>query len=196
MYVLSGAYLVKIPPAIQVSPVQFWVRKIPWRRDRLPTHGPFMGFPGGSDGKESACNSGDLGLIPGLGGSPRGGMAIYSSVLARGVSRTEEPFGLQSMVLQSWTRQRLSTCSVYPGRQWRSTVGQDSRDFTCPEWFRFLQECDESNNPLYKRSSVFAAGVSIYAPCFPLISLVCFPNYVFVCVSFSVVSDSMGRHGL
>ena len=27
------------------------------------------GFPGGSDGKESACNVGDLGLIPGLGRS-------------------------------------------------------------------------------------------------------------------------------
>ena len=26
-----------------------------------------MGFPGGSDGKESACNAGDLGSIPGLG---------------------------------------------------------------------------------------------------------------------------------
>ena len=26
-------------------------------------------FPGGSDGKESACNAGDLGLIPGLGRS-------------------------------------------------------------------------------------------------------------------------------
>ena len=33
-----------------------------------------MGFPGGSDGKESACNEGDLGLIPGLGRSPREGM--------------------------------------------------------------------------------------------------------------------------
>ena len=29
-----------------------------------------MGFPGGSAGKESACNAGDLGLIPGLGKSP------------------------------------------------------------------------------------------------------------------------------
>ena len=28
------------------------------------------GFPGGSDGKDSACNAGDLGLIPGLGRSP------------------------------------------------------------------------------------------------------------------------------
>ena len=29
-----------------------------------------MSFSGGSDGKESACNSGDLGLIPGLGRPP------------------------------------------------------------------------------------------------------------------------------
>ena len=28
------------------------------------------GFPGGSDGKESSCNAGDLGSIPGLGRSP------------------------------------------------------------------------------------------------------------------------------
>ena len=33
----------------------------------------FMAFPGVSDGKESACNAGDLGLIPGLGRSPGGG---------------------------------------------------------------------------------------------------------------------------
>ena len=49
-----------------------WVRKIPWRRDRLPTP-VFLGFPSGSDGKESACNTGDLDLIPGLGRSPGGG---------------------------------------------------------------------------------------------------------------------------
>ena len=30
-------------------------------------------FPSGSDGKETACNVGDLGLIPGLGRSPGGG---------------------------------------------------------------------------------------------------------------------------
>ena len=47
----------------------FWVRKIPWRRDRLPTP-VFVGFPCGSAGKESACNVGDLGLIAGLGRSP------------------------------------------------------------------------------------------------------------------------------
>ena len=32
-----------------------------------------LGFPGGSDGKESACNAGDLGLIPWLGRFPREG---------------------------------------------------------------------------------------------------------------------------
>ena len=29
-----------------------------------------LGFPGGSDSKETACNVGDLGSIPGLGRSP------------------------------------------------------------------------------------------------------------------------------
>ena len=38
---------------------------------RLPT-ATFLGFPGGSDRKESVCNAGDLGLIPGLGRSPGG----------------------------------------------------------------------------------------------------------------------------
>ena len=39
------------------------------------------GFPGGSDGKESTCNAGDLGSIPGLGRSPgrgRGNPLQYS----------------------------------------------------------------------------------------------------------------------
>ena len=49
-----------------------WDRKVPWRRDRLPTL-VFGGFPGDSDGKESACNVGDLGVIRGLWRSPEGG---------------------------------------------------------------------------------------------------------------------------
>ena len=42
-----------------------------------------MGFPGGSDGKESAWNVGDLGLIPRLGRSPeeeQGNPLHYSSL--------------------------------------------------------------------------------------------------------------------
>ena len=41
----------------------------PWRRDKLLTP-MFLGFPGGSAGKEFTCNVGDLGLIPGLERSP------------------------------------------------------------------------------------------------------------------------------
>ena len=47
------------------------------------------GFPGGSNGKESACNAGDAGdtgnvvCIPGLETSPEGGkMATHSSIIA------------------------------------------------------------------------------------------------------------------
>ena len=40
----------------------------PWRREKLPTP-IFLGFSGGSDGKESACNAGDLGSVPGSGRS-------------------------------------------------------------------------------------------------------------------------------
>ena len=32
-----------------------------------------LGFPGGSEGKESTCSMSDLALIPGLGRSPGGG---------------------------------------------------------------------------------------------------------------------------
>ena len=45
-------------------------------------YGDELGFPGGSDSKESACNAGDLGLIPGLGRSPEGGHGNHSSILA------------------------------------------------------------------------------------------------------------------
>ena len=41
----------------------------PLRRDRLTTP-VFLGFPCGSAGKESTCNEGDLGSIPGLGRCP------------------------------------------------------------------------------------------------------------------------------
>ena len=47
-------------------------------------------FPGGSDGKESACNAGDLGSIPGLGRSPGEGIGYplqYSSILAWRIPR-------------------------------------------------------------------------------------------------------------
>ena len=51
-----------------------------------------MGFLGDSDSKESACNVGDLGLIPGLGRSPGGeqGNSLQYSCL-------ESPLGQRSL---------------------------------------------------------------------------------------------------
>ena len=62
-----------------------------------------MGFRGGADDKESACNAGDLGSIPGLGTSPGGqpGKPLQYSYLEN--PWTEEPGGLQSM---RWQRVR------------------------------------------------------------------------------------------
>ena len=59
-----------------------------------------VSFPGGSDGKESACSVGDLGLIPGSGNSEKKGMATHSSIFAWRIPWTEEPGGLQSMRFQ------------------------------------------------------------------------------------------------
>ena len=61
------------------------------------------GFPGGAGVKNPPANAGDarcLGLIPGSGGSPEGGMETHSRVLAWGIPWTEKPGGLQSMGLQ------------------------------------------------------------------------------------------------
>ena len=66
------AQLVKNLPAMQETLVRFQGQEDPWRKDRLPIP-VFLGFPGGLAGKESTCNEGDLGLIPGSGRSPGGG---------------------------------------------------------------------------------------------------------------------------
>ena len=50
-----------------------------------------QGFPGGTDGKESTRNAGELGSIPGLGRSPEEGMATHFSILAWRIPWTEEP---------------------------------------------------------------------------------------------------------
>ena len=103
-----------------------WVWRIPWRRDRLPTPG-FLGFPGGSGSKVSACHVGDLGLIPGLERSLQGGRGnpLQCSCL-------ENPHGQRSLVgysprghKESDTTKRLGTAhlSIAPsvgssGYQW------------------------------------------------------------------------------
>ena len=60
------------------------------------------GFPGGSDGKESACNSGDLGLIPGLGISPGevNGNPLQHSCLKNPMGRATLGVTVQSLQSQ------------------------------------------------------------------------------------------------
>ena len=48
-----------------------------------------LGFPGGSDGKEAACNVGDLDSIPGSGRSSGEGKWTYQASLSVGFSRQE-----------------------------------------------------------------------------------------------------------
>ena len=55
---------------MQETPVWSLGWEDPCRRDRLPNP-IFLGFLGGSAGKESTFNAGDLSSIPGLGRSPR-----------------------------------------------------------------------------------------------------------------------------
>ena len=64
-----------------------------------------QGFPSGSDGKESACRVGDLGLIPGLGRSPGGG---HGNPLQ--YSFLENPHGQRSLAGYSpWGPKELDT---------------------------------------------------------------------------------------
>ena len=56
-----------------------------------------QGFPGDSDGKESACNVGDLGLIPGQEDTLENEMATQSSILAWRIPWAEERGRLESM---------------------------------------------------------------------------------------------------
>ena len=86
--------------------------------------------PGGSDGKESACNVGDLGLIPGLERPPGEGHdnPLHFSSLAWRIPWTEEPGRLQSIGLQRVRHDRsdLATAgnSVTP-------MGQDKNKIIC-----------------------------------------------------------------
>ena len=99
-----------------------WVGKIPWRRDRLPTP-VFLGFPGGSAGKESACNAGDLDLIPGLGRSPGEGNNYplqYSGLenpmdcIVHGVTKSQTQLDWATFTLKTHTLHPLrNTVSMY-----------------------------------------------------------------------------------
>ena len=87
-----------------------------------------MGFPGGSDSRESACNVGDLALIPGLGRSPGGG---HGNTLQ--YSYLENPHGQRCLAgyspwdhKESDTTERLSTAH---GHSMFNTLRKCKADF-------------------------------------------------------------------
>ena len=63
--------------------------------DRKTHTSRVQGFPGGSNGKESARNAGDLGSIPGSGRSPGEGHGNPLQYSALENHMMEEPGGLQ-----------------------------------------------------------------------------------------------------
>ena len=87
--------------------------------DGLPTESStffheILCFPDGSDGKESACNVGDLGLIPGLGRSPGGGLGnpLQNSCLENPTDRRAWRATVHEDA-ESDTTERLSTAQPY-----------------------------------------------------------------------------------
>ena len=77
---------------MQETQVQFLGWEDPLEKVRLPAP-VILGFPCGSAGKESACNAGDLGSVPGLGRSP-----------GEGKGYPLQYFGLENSVTKSQTR--------------------------------------------------------------------------------------------
>ena len=81
------------------------------------------GFPGGSDGKESSCSAGDLGLIPGLGRSPGG---RHDNPLQ--YSCLESPHGQRSLVGYSpWVAKSWTQLSEGDGRGWDGWMASPAR---------------------------------------------------------------------
>ena len=109
-----------------------WAWKIPWRRHRLPTP-IFLGFPGGSDGKESACNVGGLGLTPELGRSPGKGMATHCSILAWRIP----------MDRGKWWR--LQTMGSQTVRHNRTTKHKPNNGFVFTI-YKYLSKCNKQSN--------------------------------------------------
>ena len=75
-----------------------------------------MDFPGSSDGKESACNAGDSGLIPGSGRSPEGGNSnpLQYSCLENPMDRGAWWAGSTVLrVTKSWTQLSIFLLTHY-----------------------------------------------------------------------------------
>ena len=86
-----------------------------------------MGFPDGSEGKASACNAGDSGLIPGSGRSPwRRKWQPTPVFLPRESPWTAEPGWLQSMGSQRVRHDWATSLSLSLHMTWKTLQGNDA----------------------------------------------------------------------
>ena len=94
---LRGCRVWVVPLTASIYPGAYW--------RGCHEHSPkFLGFPGGSEGKESACNAGDLGSIHGLGRSPGEGYGypLQYSGLENSIDRGAWQTTVHA-VAKSWT---------------------------------------------------------------------------------------------
>ena len=126
-----------------------------WKRDRLSTP-VILGFPGSSAGKESACNVGDLGLIPGLGISPEkgksypfqySGLEYYIDCMVHGVAKSRTQlrnfyfiFLGSNVAIDGDFSHEIKRCLLL-GRKVMTNLDSifKSRDFTLPTKVRVVK---------------------------------------------------------
>ena len=84
------------------------------KKDKYCSLSLILGFPGGSDSKESACNAGDAGSIPGSGRSPEegNGNPFQYSCLENPMDRGTL-WAIVPGVAKSWTRLSDLTLSFH-----------------------------------------------------------------------------------
>ena len=125
-----------------------WVGKIPWSRK-------WLGFPGGSIDKESSCNAGDLGSIPGVGRSPGGG---HGNPLQ--YSCLENHQGQRGLVGYS-----PRGCKESDMTEWLRTGNGNLFQYSCLEKFhgpRNLEDCSPCGHKESDRTEWLSMHICIY----------------------------------
>ena len=137
----------------------------PWDKSHVDAE---LGFPGGSDSKESTCNVGDLGSIPGLGRCPGGG---HGNPLQ--YSCLENPHGQRSLVGYSpWGRKKSDTTEQLstacegmtlslssPVCLFTFTLLSPDKHFTCFTTFHFFVEV---NFLLFRPGSCYTFTAAVW----------------------------------
>ena len=122
------AQLVKNLPTTEETPVQLLDKEDPMEKGWLSTP-VFRGFPGGSDDKESSCNVGVLGSIPGLRRSPGGG---HGNPLQ--CPCLENPHGQRSLAIYSpWGHKESDTTERLSAEQYACSKGSVLTLYGCYE---------------------------------------------------------------